>query len=243
MNAEDFSNYRIEGRKNQRFVEAPLPEMFAAATQLLDIVKAMKSKDPISDQRLRQFLWDGSNTENDTESTAKIRARTERLWGASNPHRDEYLKHRQKAAKLKVPDNERHKPRVNAETERILLKRDGHHCRLCGAPLFRKHVRDFFRGISRKLYDTEIWGGKNSKEHAVFQSLWLTYDHIIPISRGGSTKANNLIVTCQPCNNYKAYFLYNELNLSTPIAQKTSEKWESHWSLSGNWDGLESYLK
>ena len=44
-----------------------------------------------------------------------------------------------------------------------------------------------------------------------------TFDHKIPISRGGSNKPGNLVVACEECNNEKAdlthdeFFLYREV--------------------------------
>ncbi len=35
----------------------------------------------------------------------------------------------------------------------------------------------------------------------------LTMDHIIPISRGGKTSRNNVVLSCKECNNRKKYLL------------------------------------
>lgn len=39
-------------------------------------------------------------------------------------------------------------------------------------------------------------------------------DHIVPLSRGGSNEEDNLVASCQPCNNKKYYYTPEELGWS-----------------------------
>lgn len=41
----------------------------------------------------------------------------------------------------------------------------------------------------------------------------LTLDHLIPISRGGKTNKNNVVVSCRSCNASKKHFTRAELAL------------------------------
>lgn len=49
--------------------------------------------------------------------------------------------------------------------------------------------------------------------HKVFNSAELTLDHVIPRSRGGETSWENLVASCNPCNNRKGNRTPDEANL------------------------------
>src|SRR5437867_4468963 len=60
-------------------------------------------------------------------------------------------------------------------------------------------------------------------------------EHIVPRSRGGKTRAENLALSCQGCNNYK----YNKIDGYDPVTEKAvslfnprQQKWKDHfvWS-------------
>lgn len=49
--------------------------------------------------------------------------------------------------------------------------------------------------------------------HKLFNSAELTLDHVIPRSRGGETTWENLVASCNPCNNRKGNRTPEEANL------------------------------
>jgi 5-methylcytosine-specific restriction endonuclease McrA len=67
-----------------------------------------------------------------------------------------------------------------------IFQRDGYRCRLCG--LTGRRVRFDGGGYG---HPTDVVG------------VYLSIDHIIPRSRGGTSKPDNLRVLCTPCNTRK----------------------------------------
>ena len=68
---------------------------------------------------------------------------------------------------------------------------------------------------ARKLRDSPWWKKKKSsgKCHYCQQSFKpseLTMDHIIPLSRGGSSEKSNIVPCCKDCNSKKKYYLPHE---------------------------------
>lgn len=68
---------------------------------------------------------------------------------------------------------------------------------------------------ARKLRDSAWWKKKKStgKCHYCGQSFKpaeLTMDHIIPLSRGGSSEKSNIVACCKECNSKKKYYLPHE---------------------------------
>lgn len=71
----------------------------------------------------------------------------------------------------------------------------------------------------------------------------LTVDHVIPRSRGGQTKWNNLVTACQPCNTQKGDMLLEEcelkleyqpfkptfLTFKSEMIQITEESWRPYF--------------
>lgn len=74
---------------------------------------------------------------------------------------------------------EPHKTRISGATRREVIERDGRTCQLCGRPVVRRTQR------------------RGRVQHA---DNLLTLDHLVPISRGGDSSAENLRVCCRRCN-------------------------------------------
>jgi len=70
----------------------------------------------------------------------------------------------------------------------------------------------FFRAVRRKLRQVVKFnrrnvylrdGGRCQYCQRAVASNDFTYDHIVPRSRGGATRWDNIVVSCLPCNQYK----------------------------------------
>jgi 5-methylcytosine-specific restriction endonuclease McrA len=156
-----------------------------------------------------------------------LRDYTESLWGAKSP----YVQYRAVAdAPAHLEDESRAKERMPTPAEKVaLFQRDGYHCRFCGIPVIRKEVRERIR----KVYpDALRWGAKNAEQHAAFQLMWATYDHVLPHSRGGPSDLRNTIIVCQPCNCARMHYTLHELGLLDPRLREPTRS---------AWDGLERF--
>ena len=136
-----------------------------------------------------------------------------------------------------VAKTDRHKPRdAPAVMKRILVARDGHHCRLCGIPLVRPEVRKL---LTACYPEAARWTGiKETEQHRGLQVMWLQYDHVVVHSRGGQTNLENLVVTCPACNYGRDRYMMSEVGLRDPRTHIRSPSWEGCKS----WDGLERIL-
>lgn len=127
----------------------------------------------------------------------------------------------EKRCELRMPDK---------SEQAEIINRDGYNCQYCNIPVIRKEVRDKLR----KFYPDELrWGRKNHDQHAAFQCMWLTYDHVVPHSYGGNNSIDNVIVSCQPCNCAKMQFLLEEIGLADP---------RNPLKVKSDWDGLERIM-
>ena len=112
-----------------------------------------------------------------------------------------------------------------------LIRRDGFHCRFCGIPVVRREIRS----LIRKAYPEALrWGdaNRNAEQHAGLQAMWLTYDHVLPYSRGGTSDLDNMVVACQPCNCGRTELTLEEAGLADPRAREP---------VRSLWDGLERF--
>jgi hypothetical protein len=67
--------------------------------------------------------------------------------------------------------------------------------------------------LKRLVFDRANGCCEYCRSQAKFAIESLVIEHIIPISRGGETSADNLALACQGCNNYK----YNKTEGIDPI--------------------------
>lgn len=52
--------------------------------------------------------------------------------------------------------------------------------------------------------------------HKRFPAAELTLDHVVPVSRGGKTRWNNIVTACKKCNRKKGGRTPGEANMSNP---------------------------
>jgi 5-methylcytosine-specific restriction endonuclease McrA len=153
-----------------------------------------------------------------------LREWTESIWGRNSPH-----------IKAMVPTiglskTDRIAIRMpNAAEKAALHQRDGYHCRFCGLPVIRTEVR---KKIAAAYPDALPWGRTNLSQHAASQAMWAQYDHLVPHSRGGDNSAENMVVTCAPCNFGRMDYLLDEVDLAHPFARDP---------VRSTWDGLERF--
>jgi 5-methylcytosine-specific restriction endonuclease McrA len=158
-----------------------------------------------------------------------IRDWVESLWGKASP----YLQFR---IVLDAPLTQSRAERValrmpNSEEKRLLLARDGHHCRFCGIPVIRLEIRNRLR----KLYPKALpWPtDSNETQHPAFQAMWVQYDHVLPHARGGTNALGNMVITCAPCNFARMNYTLEEVGLADPRLREP---------IRSSWDGLERLL-
>jgi len=194
----------------------PIPEIFEAARLLDEAVTAHVAGDRAkADQLIR------------AADLPEITAWTESLWGPGGP----WTRPLPVANPLpSLPRELRIQQRMpGVKTLAGLLERDGYHCRFCGIPVIRAEVRKRMRAA---YPDALRWGTRNSDQHAAFQALWLTYDHLVPHARGGTNDPENLVVACQPCNCGRSNLTLEEAGLSDPREREPGRS---------SWDGLERF--
>ena len=164
-----------------------------------------------------------------------IREWTESLWGskASNPDQQKYHRFRVVSGAARfLEKGQRVAKRMPSKADRMLIiERYGRNCVFCGIPLISDRVRNAFR---LAYPDAVPWGHTNRTQHAAFQCMWMQFDHILPYSRGGDNTADNVVVTCAPCNYGRAERTLEEVGLLDP---------RQHTPRIADWDGLERMLK
>ena len=194
----------------------PIPEIWEAARSLDAAVSAhLEGNRILADELIRKA------------DVPAITEWTESLWGKGGPWSRPLAVEKPFAFVAKEKRLEERMP--TAAEKRLLLARDGFHCRFCGIPLVRAETR----ALIRETYPQALrWGSRNAEQHAGFQALWLQYDHVLPHARGGTNNAGNMLVTCAPCNNGRSNLTLEEVGLADPRSR------EPHRS---SWDGLERF--
>lgn len=199
-------------------LRVPVPEIFDAARYLDAAVAAhLAGKVALADELIR------------LADMPAITVWTESLWGKGGPWSRRLPVEN---APPYVPKAERTAKRMPGKAQlRELLQRDGFHCRFCGIPV----VRSGTRSLIRKVYPAALrWGdhNRNAEQHAGLQAMWLTYDHILPYSRGGTSDLDNMVVACQPCNCGRTELTLQEVGLQDPRQREPIQTL---------WDGLERF--
>ncbi|MGA8172952.1 MAG: hypothetical protein WB816_19275 [Methylocystis sp.] len=133
----------------------PIPEIWEAARSLDAAVTAhLEGNRSLADELIRKA------------DIPAITEWTESLWGKGGPWTRPLPVENSLAF---VAKDERAEVRMPTFAEkRLLLARDGFHCRFCGIPLVRAEMRT----LIRKTYPEVLrWGSRNAEQHAGFQAL------------------------------------------------------------------------
>jgi hypothetical protein len=164
----------------------------------------------------------------------EIRRHTENLWGAGGKQRHGFVNINEALPYLRV--DQRPLPRMpSPSTRQQVLLRDGFHCRFCGMPVVPAGTR---KAIHRSYPDAVPWGKINTEQHAALQCMWLQFDHVLPNSRGGTSDADNIVITCAPCNFARMEFMLEEACLVDPRLRFDTETWSGY----AGWNGLSAFL-
>ena len=184
----------------RRCLLEPIPEIYTVAQMLSEAVESHNIKDFDKAERLIK------------EADLPILTEwVEALWGEKTKevHRFREVKN----LPVVAPENRCKERMPKKKVINEMISRDGFNCRYCGIPVIRKEVRDKIR----KVYPNALrWGKGNNTQHAAFQCLWLTYEHVVPFSRGGDSSLDNMIISCQACNCGKEQKALEELGLIDP---------------------------
>jgi len=78
-------------------------------------------------------------------------------------------------------------------------KRDSWHCRYCGKPVFFSPTLKLLDQINPN-HTYYHKNGKTGKMLELFQKMWASVDHIVPISKGGENEIDNYATACWKCN-------------------------------------------
>ena len=118
-------------------------------------------------------------------------------------------------------------PRIEASigTMAEVFRHDQFTCRLCGKRTIVVQVLRLLSGLYPDLLpDHPNW--KWDIGHPIYWTHSTSLEHLVPLSRGGSSGRENLITACYICNDTKSYRLLSELG------------WELLPPSTHPWDGL-----
>jgi hypothetical protein len=121
-----------------------------------------------------------------------------------------------------VPKAAQDTPRIPVQLARSVLERDGYRCRYCDIPvIYTNEVRKL-----RALFGAENFQMSQSNRiaHGTLRAFYNSFDHVVPLSRGGRTCLDNLVTACYPCNFGKDNFTLSQIRLQSPfsrVPQKT----------------------
>ena len=207
----------------RRCLREPIPEIFLAADLLDRAVEAhLAGERDTAAMLIRR---------GDLEA---VRAWVGSLWGSESAH-PELVHFRRVRTVAGAPPLLAKPARVPARMptrveKQEITKRWGHRCAFCGIPVIRAEVR---QALCREYPAEARWGTTNETQHGALQCLWMQYDHLLPHSRGGDNRLENLVVTCAGCNYGRMHWTLEELGLIDPRTQPI---------IKSSWNGLERIL-
>lgn len=107
-----------------------------------------------------------------------------------------------------------------------IFRRDGFRCRYCGCRIVFPGAQSV---ISALLPDAVEWGLRDVELNAAFYTLKGVLDHVVPHAHGGTSRPENIVASCQPCNYGKGTYFIQQLGLSDPRLRPPNVD---------DWDGL-----
>ena len=116
-----------------------------------------------------------------------------------------------------VPKAAQDTPRISVSLARKVLERDGYQCRYCNIPvIYTSEARRI-----RALFGAENFqmSKSNRVAHGTLRAFYNSFDHVVPLSRGGRTCLDNLVTACYPCNFGKDNFTLSQIRLESPFSR------------------------
>lgn len=110
--------------------------------------------------------------------------------------------------------------------QKRLIAQYGYNCAYCHIALIDSKT---FKKLKTLYPKTARWGSKNTEKHHALKAMYLTFDHVLPHSRGGDNTEQNLVVSCQTCNCGKGNATLQELGLTDPRSRAAKKP---------DWNGL-----
>ena len=132
----------------------------------------------------------------------------------AGPRRHAELGHLE-AEEPAVPKEKQDARAISVPLARTILDRDSYLCRYC-------HIPVIYKDEAKKLqvlFGTENFRISNSNRlaHGTLRAFYNSFDHVLPLSRGGTTSFDNLVTACYPCNFGKADFTLHQLGMMSPF--------------------------
>lgn len=141
------------------------------------------------------------------------------------------------AAAVPAIDRRHKRVSVTAQTAAVMYRRDGYRCRYAHC---RRRTVDarVVRALSKLLPDVLPYHAhwKFDDCHGLLWTDTASYEHVVPLARGGDNSSENIVTVCACCNYAKSSYTLEELGWELAPAPDKNE---------GNipgWDGLISSL-
>lgn len=101
--------------------------------------------------------------------------------------------------------------------------RDKFQCRYCGCPtIYLGALRLLSHVMPQEFPYHKNW--KRGVGHPAYWEISTSCDHLIPVSRGGDTRLENLVTSCYRCHSMKGEWLLEECTLS--VREPSSIQWD-----------------
>lgn len=142
-----------------------------------------------------------------------------------------YLARNIQGAPNEVPREFRAPRHPSAAVRREVPVRDGWRCRVCGIRVANKEA---IKRLTTIFPEETKWDRPERQKHQTLRLIWGVLDHVVPWARGGSSEADNLILTCNPCNYGRMNFTFEEVGIAHPFERQP---------VADHWDGLSRIIK
>lgn len=119
------------------------------------------------------------------------------------------------ALEPEVPEHARDTRRITTTLARSVLERDRYQCRYCHIPvIFTAEAK-----MLQMLFGAENFrvSRSNRLAHGTMRAFYNSFDHVVPLSRGGKSSMDNVVSACYPCNFGKDNYTLNQLGLLSPF--------------------------
>ena len=212
----------------RRCLKEPIPEIFEAWDAMSAAVDAHIAGDR---NRAAQLFGEGANGGLKGANGLRIWHWLNPAWTLDVDDKKHIMDAAPRGDTSWVPKECRDRKYIRTDVKRAVLDRDGYRCRYCGIPVVDAEIRK----IAHSLYPASVtWHSHEvRKQHAGFAVMWLQYDHVRPLSHGGRTDEDNLVVSCALCNFAKHDNTLKQLGLVDPRDCDPVKR--------GDYDGLERF--